>query len=258
MLVPSSSRAAQPQSPVMKGQKFSFGPVWPPPQGLSLGLRPTFLQTTLTDQHWQQFNTHVDMVWWHHIFDPFLESIRPWHACKGLNFCKMCNLHFWNRHHQIIPKHLFSVYPYDCQMKVHNLAACPMVYRGQGVFYGLEGHGAFWGGGGVDTWYICRFVVCHWFVTGRPRKSLMPLVPLVVVGLSALTLQPWFRNVSQLTSNKLFLPSPCQTATARWSTCGLFLAENAYCYYTGSVEQLSWVRCRWVWQPKPQILLSRA
>jgi hypothetical protein len=70
------------------------------------------------------------MVWWHQIFDPFLESIRPW---KGLNFCEKTlrtrTLHFWNQHHQIIPKHLFSVGPYDCQTKVHNLAACPMVYK---------------------------------------------------------------------------------------------------------------------------------
>jgi hypothetical protein len=38
------------------------------------------LTATLTDK---QFDTHIEMEWWHQIFYPFLESIRPW---KGLNF----------------------------------------------------------------------------------------------------------------------------------------------------------------------------
>jgi hypothetical protein len=125
---------AQLQSPGMKGtnlmkaQHFIFCHFFPIPQGLlglNKGFRPTFSQTTLTDK---QFDAHVYMVWWHQIVDPFLESIRPW---KSLNFCENVQLyeaetlHFWNQHHQSIPKHLFSVDPYDCQTKVHNLALIP-------------------------------------------------------------------------------------------------------------------------------------
>jgi hypothetical protein len=51
--------------------------------GLDNGLRPIFTQATLTDL---QFETHVDMVWWYQIFDPF----RPW---KGTNFSENVQLH---------------------------------------------------------------------------------------------------------------------------------------------------------------------
>jgi hypothetical protein len=92
--------------PREEGPNFIFGSLTPSTgsqfgQGVETHI---FAIVTLTDL---QFDTHVDMDWWHEMFYSYPGSVGPW---KGLTFCEnVCN--FMNQENCIwIPQNIYECY----------------------------------------------------------------------------------------------------------------------------------------------------